>query len=208
MRNYKEILNKTSDTFQKSIISNGGIEIETENFGWINHRYVSSKFRIAHIERYSDGKIEVLHVTTFPKETSTDPIFGFDIITTEDKPLAAFFDWSPVLNDKTYEKNNLEYDLYQLPDWALNIFSKNAIAIIPKENEVNNICDLATESFKTYLEILTPNNSNELEKIKQKQNYYCEQQQQNKRTYNVLKSKLGEDRAKYFMENILFPKIK
>jgi hypothetical protein len=44
--------------------------------------------------------------------------------------------------------------------------------------------------------------------IKAAQNRYCEQQQKNERTYNVLKAKLGEEKAKYFMENILFPKIK
>ncbi len=31
------------------------------------------------------------------------------------------------------------------------------------------------------------------------QNYYCEQQLRNERTYNVLKAKLGEERAKYFI---------
>ena len=39
------------------------------------------------------------------------------------------------------------------------------------------------------------------------QNRYCENQQKNERTYNVLKAKLGEERAKHFMQNILFPKI-
>jgi hypothetical protein len=39
------------------------------------------------------------------------------------------------------------------------------------------------------------------------QNRYCENQQKNERTYNVLKAKLGAEKAKYFMENILFPKI-
>jgi hypothetical protein len=39
------------------------------------------------------------------------------------------------------------------------------------------------------------------------QNRYCENQQKNQRTYNVLKAKLGEERAKYFITNILFPKL-
>ena len=45
------------------------------------------------------------------------------------------------------------------------------------------------------------------EYIVAKQNYYCNQQQKNERTFNVLKSKLGKDGAKEFMETILFPKI-
>ena len=39
------------------------------------------------------------------------------------------------------------------------------------------------------------------------QNKYCEVQASNPRTFNVLKAKIGEARAKYFMEEILFPQI-
>jgi hypothetical protein len=39
------------------------------------------------------------------------------------------------------------------------------------------------------------------------QNNYCDIQSKNPRTYNVLKAKIGEERAKYFMEQILFPQI-
>jgi hypothetical protein len=39
------------------------------------------------------------------------------------------------------------------------------------------------------------------------QNNYCKVQSANPRTFNVLKAKIGEERAKYFMEEILFPQI-
>jgi len=38
---------------------------------------------MAHVERYGDGKIEVLQFTTFPHKDSPEPIFGFDVISTE-----------------------------------------------------------------------------------------------------------------------------
>jgi hypothetical protein len=43
--------------------------------------------------------------------------------------------------------------------------------------------------------------------IVEAQNRYCENQQKNERTFSVLKAKLGEDRARYFMNTILFPKV-
>jgi len=207
MKNFRENLENTSEVFKKLIYEHGGVEIETEQFGWYNNRYVSKKFRMSHIERYTSDKLNVLHLTCFPQKWSEDPIFGFDIITTETKPLAAFCDWSPILNDKFYESNYSFKNQYVLPEWATNIFSNKAVAIVPDENEFYTICKLSIESFKLYLESLSNEKSNKINEIIKKQNYYCEQQQRNQSTYNVLKSKLGDVRAKYFMENILFPKI-
>jgi phycocyanobilin:ferredoxin oxidoreductase len=207
MVNYREKIETTAESFRKLIIEHGGREIETENFGWDNNRYVSDKFRIAHIEKYYDGKINVLHVTCFPRPWSEDPIFGFDIIVSETKPLAAFCDWSPVFNNKFYDSKYTFQQGYNLPDWAKNIFSVNAISCIPQDDEFEKVCEISIDSFKTYLESLSYDFSYYQDDIKEKQNYYCDQQLQNQRTFNVLKSKLGEERARYFMNTILFPKI-
>lgn len=205
--NYKEKIEETAEVFKKLVDEHGGFEIPTENFGWNNHRYISDKFRMCHIEKYSDGKINVLHVTCFPHVWSEDPIFGFDVITTESKPLAAFCDWSQVRNNKFYNCVYTFKEGYTLPEWAKNIFSINAISCIPQEDEFDKVCEIGIDSFKTYLESLSYEVSYLSDVIRNKQNYYCDQQLQNQRTYNVLKSKLGEERARYFMENILFPKI-
>jgi hypothetical protein len=93
---YKTLLDQTANILKSILIENNGFEIETEDFGWENTRYVSDSFRIAHIERYSDRALEVLHFTAFPQLNFADPIFGFDIICTNEKPLAAFIDLSPV----------------------------------------------------------------------------------------------------------------
>lgn len=207
--NYKHILNNIADTLQIKLEQSNGVEIPTEDFGWSNKRYVGDKYRMAHIERYSDKNLEVLHFTCFPNPTFQHPIFGFDIITTDKKPLAAFMDWSPVDNT-TSIKSAYKYEKeYPLPEWAKIIFSPTPLAIIPNDNELNTLSNNVIESFEIYLHVL--DNVNEaLDRtlyIKAAQNRYCENQQKNQRTYSVLKAKLGEDRAKYFMENILFPKI-
>jgi len=206
---YKNILNKIASELQSILQLSAAFEIPTEDFGWSNKRYVGDNFRLAHIERYSDSNLEVLHFTCFPNPTFQHPIFGFDIITTDKKPLAAFMDWSPVDNT-TRIKTGFKYEKdYPLPDWAKIIFSETPLAIVPNDSEMNTLSFDITQNFEIYLDIL--NNSKEsldrVDYIVAAQNRYCENQQKNQRTYNVLKAKLGEERAKYFITNILFPKL-
>ena len=186
-------------------------KIDTEDFGWTNNRYTSKLFRVAHIERYSDKNLEVLHVTCFPTKYSNNPIYGFDIITVEKKCLAAFLDWSPVINDieLTYKCGAQFNTPYKLPDWTASIFSKDAVAVVPDVDEFKKICAEAMLSFLTYIAMLNiePTIVADSKLVTAGQNYYCNQQQKNERTFNVLKAKLGEDRSRYFMSNILFPKI-
>ena len=47
----------------------------------------------------------------------------------------------------------------------------------------------------------------DIEGVIQKQNIYCSVQASNPRTYSALKALIGEEKARYFMENVLFPKI-
>lgn len=208
---YKATLDKIANTVKEIIVNKGeGLEIETEDFGWENYRYLSIHFRIAHIERYSDKNLEVLHITTFPHQDSSNPIFGFDIITTDKKPLAAFLDYSPVFSDISYKTNVVFENQYKLPEWANNIFSKSAIAIIPSEQDLDSLTNIVEDAYQKYIDLCInykpiPYPYKTL--VKNKQNYYCDQQQRNERTYNVLKAKLGEERAKKFMSEILFPKI-
>lgn len=185
-------------------------KIDTEDYGWTNNRYTSDLFRVAHIERYSDKNLEVLHVTCFPTKHSSKPIYGFDIITVEKKCLAAFLDWSPVIHDKLSYKCSAQFKTpYKLPEWTSSIFSKDAVAVVPDEGEFLVVCAEAMLSFLTYVAMLSMEETMAVnpEVIAREQNYYCEQQQKNERTFNVLKAKLGEERARYFMSTILFPKI-
>lgn len=208
--NYKQTLDNIARDIELIIVKNDGTQIPTEDFGWSNKRYVGDEFRLAHIERYSDNNLEVLHITCFPNEQYQHPIFGFDIICTEKKPLAAFMDWSPVDNTISYWCG---YDFekeYPLPDWAKMIFSPLVIAVIPNDKELVKLSDIVEHSFDLYMKTLKGSKKSEYrsEYIVNAQNRYCDNQQKNERTYNVLKAKLGEEKAKYFMETILFPKIK
>jgi hypothetical protein len=190
------------------------IPIDTNEWGWENYIYKSDTFRWAHIERYFEPHIMVLHITIFPHKNNTHPIFGFDLICYPKKEIigAAFLDLSTT-NSNTVDWIQPKFSQpYNLPEWASDIFSNKFIACIPTKDEYDILLEHAYELFDTTLTNLTKeewrtNDTKLIEEIAVNQNLYCDRQSKNERTFGALKSKVGEERARYFMENILFPKI-
>lgn len=187
--------------------------LDVEEWGWENYLYTSPKFRQAHIERYFHPHLMVLHITIFPHHNSTFPMFGFDLIGYPKKGIigAGFLDFSPTY--ETYEWNPPNFTQpYDLPDWADGIFSDRFAACVPTKDEYNLLMLKAFSMFNEALEELNDDKwkTDDEEIIKtiiQNQNSYCERQWQNERTFGALKGKVGEERARYFMRNILFPKV-
>jgi hypothetical protein len=211
--NYKEYLDDLTLEF-KNILDNEKYvyPIPTEDFGWQNYRYECDIFRLAHIERYSDNKIEVLHLTTFPHCWDEAPIFGLDIITTENTIIGCYMDMSPTLylKDIPFDEGIDFQDRKPIPEWA-TVFSDRFILLKPKDDaEFKRFCDWATNKYVDYLHNIIAQRHfiDKKDRIIESQNKYCEVQSKNPRTLSVLKNLIGEERAKYFMENILFPKIK
>jgi phycocyanobilin:ferredoxin oxidoreductase len=186
-------------------------EIPTENWGWDNHRWESDNFRLAHVEVYNLDNLKVLHTTVFPHKNNTSPIYGFDVIcsTKQNSIIGAFIDLSPTISDE-WEHTFSSTSTRILPEWA-DMFSENFIALKnPTVDEWENIFQFAYNLFLEYMNILpifNTDDDNLITTVMEAQNYYCHQQQQNKRTFGALKSKIGNDRAKLFIETILFPKI-
>jgi hypothetical protein len=79
----------------------------------------------------------------------------------------------------------------------------------PTSNEeFVEFCDWSVDRYDWYAySILDREKKGNEEEIIHIQNNYCRVQSKNPRTYNVLKAKIGEERARYFMEEILFPQI-
>lgn len=186
--------------------------LPTEDFGWENYRFYSPFFRLAHVERYFEDGLIVLHITCFPHANVGSPIFGFDVVGSEKtgKITGAFIDWSPVLYE--YDWHDTEWaNNRTLPVWA-TVFSKKFIAIRPEPEEHKKIFEFAYENFQQYVHYLEDNYNtgysvkSVLDQIREKQNQYCEHQSENPRTFAALSHKIGEERARYFMKEILFPK--
>lgn len=210
MSTYKQYLNKVADDFTSVIEKVAGVsKLNTEYFGWENRRYSSPVFRLAHVERYSDSKVEVLHITTFPHKWSPEPIFGFDIITTMDKPVGAYMDFTPVLKNYDFDYGQGWTTKKEVPEWA-TVFSEQFLIVTPGSNEeLFRFCDMALMKYSGYLcNILDARSRDNEQYVTEIQNHYCEVQASNPRTFNTLKTKIGPTRAKYFIEEVLFPKIK
>lgn len=207
--NYKSVLDNAAATFEVYIqtIPLDTKPIDTEDFGWYNARFESELFRLAHVERYSDDRIEVLHVTTFPHKWSPEPIFGFDVICTDNKVVGAYMDLSPGLVEYAFDEGISFEERKPLPEWA-TVFSNRFILLKPKSHdEFIKFVSWTFKKYKWYLHQLSTKATGNPDEILTTQNRYCEVQASNPRTYSVLKSKIGEERAKYFMQNILFPKL-
>lgn len=209
MTNFTTLINQTADSFEQIIQEHTTNlqSIETQDFGWINHRWSSKQFRLAHVERFEQPKFSVLHTVIFPHVTDPRPIFGFDIIATDTKATGLFFDFSPTIADwgpiidKTYSEPRTR------PEWG-TIFSDHWIACKPTYAEAQEICAIACEKLTYYLNQLSEiASSHQIYDIIQAQNTYSLCQRQNEHTTRVIKKILGEQQGTYFIEQILFPTV-
>ena len=174
----------------------------TENFGWENYRYQSPLFRLAHIEVFNQNNFLVVHCCVFPHVTDPSPIFGFDVITGENKITGVFLDLSPTVLEPTPFVNIGVEKSRERPEWG-DIFSPYWLACRPTEQEMIMIGYKAGEVLTEYLSTL--GKTGDSINITAKQNHYCTQQQKNPHTRRALINLIGEERADYFMKEILFP---
>ena len=207
-----------SEKFKELIESQEGVQmIDTDDYGWENYRYENDKFRLAHVERYSHSGLEVVHITCFPRENSKAPVFGFDVVgyQNDEKQMSkisgVFIDWSPILTHDKWHDTTWNKDR-KLPYWA-TVFSDDFIAVRPTEDEYEKVFEVGFEAFEKYIDRLNSDvdltdDISEIEQIILRQNIYCEHQASNKRTMGALTANIGEEKARYFMTEVLFPKIK
>ena len=178
--------------------------LQTEDFGWINYRYRSPKFRLAHIEIFNQDKFCVVHCCVFPHSNDPAPIYGFDVIAGENKITGVFLDLSPITKPSTpFTAMKVERER-ERPEWG-DIFSPHWIACRPSYDEMQVIGEEAIKVLTVYLTDL--GDVGVQRDIIKAQNHYCRQQQRNPHTKRALVNLLGEERADYFMQTILFPAI-
>lgn len=218
MYNIVERIKYHSDKFKELIEAQAGVsELHTDDYGWENYRYESPLFRLAHVERYSHMGLQVVHITCFPHKNSKAPIFGFDVVGYQNdeaqtsKISGVFIDVSPIMYEEKWHDTQWNKDR-KLPVWA-TVFSKDFIAVRPTEDEYEKVFEVGFTAFEKYIEKLNSKEDltediGEIEQIVERQNTYCEHQASNKRTFGALQANIGKEKAKFFMEEVLFPKIK
>jgi hypothetical protein len=121
----------------------------------------------------------------------------------------AYMDLSPILATYPFDEGIDFRERKKIPEWA-TVFSDRFIMIKPEsDDEFIRFCDWVVDKYNWYLNSLLwlEKKTEDIEGVIEKQNTYCQVQASNPRTYSALKALIGEKEAKYFMENILFPKI-
>lgn len=178
--------------------------IHTPEYGWQNHRYLSNRFRLAHVEIFNQDRFAVVHCCVFPHATDPAPIYGFDVIAGENKITGVFLDLSPTA-EPSYPFLQIDVGrARERPQWG-DIFSPHWLACRPTPEEMSTIGDEAVRVLSQYLPTL--GRVGDREAITIGQNRYCDQQRQNEHTRKALINLIGIDRTNEFMNEILFPKI-
>ena len=188
--------------------------------GWVNRVYANDDYRRAHIDivdaRESKG-LWMMHCCIFPQVNNTSPIFGYDVIAGKEKITGFFHDFSPVCcedhpmskhfkettNTLTWKKER------QLPDWALQIFSKDMIAAgnikAVDEKDFRNM-DIMIKNLKYYIENVGKYKSNF--DFTQTHNKYSHYQKQNPHTPKAMAALgLNKEDVEIFIKDCLFPEI-
>jgi hypothetical protein len=174
--------------------------------------YGEPLFRHIHLEYYKTDRICVLHANVFPSPLIDFPILGFDLIAMGGKVTGLFFDFTHInqvaldLKDSLVAfKNTIKSKHRPLPEWA-NFFSEDFICVSPDENELDyllNGCKILIMNYFIHIDKLIKTYQNNINT----QNNYCVRQKMNDKTFKALSVEIGEDSAKDFLNNYLFPEI-
>jgi hypothetical protein len=209
----KGYFNDLADIFSDYMGSfdNKKLPFQKEDHEWLNYFYNTAVTRHVHLEYYKTSKMCVLHSNIFPDPHIDLPILGFDVIALGDKITGIFFDLTPTslslfdINSLKNLKSKIKSPTRNLPEWA-NFFSDDFICITPDTEELDYIFNQIYIIIKNYLYYVTYH-TKIYEKNISIQNNYCIGQKKNDKTYKSLASEIGDDNAKLFLNNYLFPEI-
>ncbi len=201
------------DSKISNIVSNEkGKELYIEN-----EFHKAKGFRRLHIEIAEFSKnLKILHCVFFPDPKYDIPIFGMDLVKTNELVSAAIVDLSPSSRNQNikYEKylSKIDKSMFKfernIPKWG-DIFSKNVFfASLKNESEKKAFCKIVD----FYLSILIKLSQNaipdyEQEIIEERTNYqknYCIQQIKNEKTSMVLLKYFEKKWVDEYIKKVLF----
>jgi hypothetical protein len=168
-----------------------------EDYYWHNSIYEGPKFRMGHVEHYTGNPVEVLHVVIVPR--SDAPIFGFDLVSIAGNTTLACGDLSPTLREESWQcpfENNRK-----VPDWA-DFFSDDVLFTTPEKDGIE-IGEWFADRAEEYIRNLKETDATE--EVLRAQNEYMKNQRSNTKTLKSLAADVGEEKAKRYMHEIMFP---
>ena len=182
-----------------------------------NEFHKAKGFRKLHIEVAEFSKnLKILHCVFFPDPKFDIPIFGMDLVKTNDIVSAAIVDLSPASQNQgfKYEKFLSEVDkssftsLREIPKWG-GIFSKNVFfASLKSKSEKNDFCRVVDNYLSILIKLskeAKPEFKDEIiqERIDYQKNY-CVQQMKNEKTSMVLLKYFDEKWVNNYIKTVLF----
>jgi len=186
-------------------------ELDNPNGVWYNNVYKSPIFRHIHLQYYKTNKIGIVHANVFPSATVDFPILGVDFIEIGSKVTGFFFDITPINANQIVQKSLIKFKNVitsperKLPEWA-NFFSENFICVTPNEEELLLLFTHSLAIIREYLDYSKTYKDRYTLNV-EKQNDYCKGQKKNEKTFKALAIDVGEDNAKKFINNFMFPEL-
>ncbi len=190
---------------------------EGKEFYIENEFHKAKGFRKLHIEVAEFSKrLKILHCVFFPDPKYGIPIFGMDLVKTNELVSAAIVDLSP-----SSKNQNIEYDKYlsitdksifqslrEIPKWG-NIFSQNVFfASLKNEIEKKAFCKIVDHYLSVLVQLsqsTSPDYDQEI--IEERINYqkkYCIQQMKNEKTSLILLKYFDKEWVDNYIKKVLF----
>jgi hypothetical protein len=170
------------------------------DYPWDNDLYYSNLFRWAHVEFYTYRTAEIVHCVIMPHPNDAAGIFGFDVIDINGTRTGLFIDITPTVGD-AYKFSDIELgEERPLPDWGN--FSPYFVAVKPYSHGP----EAGLTIMQDYIKTLQVNFANPLDVVTAQQRYE-EMQRSNDKTLKMLTAHIGEEKAREFMNTIMFPDV-
>ena len=182
-----------------------------------NEFHKAKGFRKLHIEIAEfSKKLQILHCVFFPDPKYDIPIFGMDLVKTNEIVSAAIVDLSPTSDNqnKKYEKQLSKVDKSgfevkrEIPKWG-KIFSRNVFfASLKNEAEKIAFCKIVDSYLSVLIELSNKTRPDyDQVSIKERKSYqenYCIQQMKNEKTSLVLLKYFEKEWVDQYIQKILF----
>jgi len=133
-----------------------------------------------------------------PHFTSNAPIYGFDVIEINGNLTGMFLDVTPTVAEHNIKIPQVG-EPRPVPDWG-SFFSKQFVCCKPSKDDVQ----VGYDVLNKYLGSLTLGGTSNSMLAQQD---YITSQKKNPQTFGMLKSHVGEETAKRYIETVLFPDI-
>lgn len=186
-------------------MDDAGMWLRSEDeWGWPNTIGTSPAHGRGHVERYTGPKTEILHVTVLPSPGSARPIFGTDIVALGGVVTLMCWDWTPTVPEGPLPRTLPPRcgEARPVPEWADPIFSRHAMIARPVQpGDVEVFLDFAAASLRSYLESPLVTGSDNLPAVRR----YVAAQRENDRLWRLLTAHVGEDKARRFIHEVLWP---